>query len=642
MFEILNCLKFFIGVAISLLIIKILEKSYNILKRFFKKLVKIIKDNYNNIFHFFNIVTVMYIIIAYFWKKGLESVIKDIIDTIVKDSIIITNIINSINYILEKIRIIVIIYLIVWTIKTIVSAFYYCAQKIKQRKNYKNNVEKINDLYKSLYEYLSDKNNMPILITGSWGIGKTYTLDNFWKKYYKYEGKKIYKVSCFGVTTKEQLLSSIKDVCKKNDNSIFSQMIDLIGKLPIVGEFLKNLLEKKYDFNSLKKGSIFVFDNFERTIPYYSNRSITSATQTNETTNLLEVLPKYNVITGVIDELKEVYEMKVIIVANELEMPGWYIYDNFVCKLGCKKFKIKLEKGIFEELWHNAIEQISESKKYSNEFEQIFCEIKENAWKIFELSECENIRILGKCIYNYIEFIIYIYENNEFDDINKEKIGIFYTNLISNLKIYNDGLLQRYFQNIHEGQNIACYADVENHSSQYEEMRKILTNIDAMWYSNEEIDKLWQNIDGNYYEIMEKIEIIQTKENSRYLTKFNFNQDAKELDEVYFEDIAYILDYKKIEFVENAIKILKKANIIFERRKKIYYTENDDVKRIIKNVDECINNYNLEIILMENSELLIAIFDKIRKQIDELGEETKKITSETFNNLYEIYKIKYK
>ncbi len=639
MIEILNYLKIFVAVAISLLLIGILKKSYSILKDFWKKLVKKIKDNYNNIFHFFNIVTVIYIIIAYFWKIGLENVIKGIINTIIKDSTIIPYIIKYINYSLEFVRIIVIIYLVVWIIKTIISAFCYCVQKIKQRNDYKNNVEKTNDLYKSLYEYLLDKNNMPILITGSWGIGKTYTLDNFFENYYKYKGKKIYKVSCFGITTKEQLLSSIKDVCKKNDNSIFSQLIDLIGKLPIIGEFLKKLLEKKYDFNSLKKGSIFVFDNFERTIPYYYTRSI-SSTQSKEITNLLEVLPKYNVITGVIDELKEIYGMKVIIVANEFEMPRDYIYDNFICKLGCKKFKIELQKNIFKELWDNSINQISESQKYLNEFEKIFNEVKENAWEIFKLSKCENIRILGKCIYNYIEFILYIYENNELDEINNEKLGIFYTNLIINLMGYENELSK--FYNITEGQNIACYSDANNNEEKYENIAKCLTTINAMWYSNDQINELWENMEGNFYKIAMEIERIQLEENSKYLTKFNFNRDIKELDEVYFEDIAYVLHQKEKEFTENAIEILKKVKINFNPRNIIVKTSNK-YEEIMYDVANLIKKYDLELIFIDNSELLIALFDCIEKNCKCDLEQI--MTSNYFKdaiimNLYKIYKTK--
>lgn len=635
--EILNYFKFFIGVAISFLIIKLMIKYSYIANNFIKKIFDKLKHNYNDIFHFLNIVTVMYIIVSYFWNIGLENVIEGIINTVIKNSKIIQYIIKFLNSSLEIARIIVIIYLVIWIIKVIVLSFYYCIQKRKQRKNYKNNIEKNDDLYRSLYEYLSEKNNMPILITGSWGIGKTYRLDEFWKNYYKYEGKKIYKISCFGITTKEQLLSSIKDICKKNDNSIFSQLIELIGKLPIVGEFLKKLFEKKYDINSLKKGSIFVFDNFERTIPYYYAKSSESII-----TNILEILPKYNVITGVIDELREIYGMKVIIVANELEMPREYIYDNFICKLGCKKFKIELQQNIFKELWDNAINQISGVKKYLNEFEEIFDEIKENAWEIFKLSECENIRILGRCIYNYIEFILYKYENNVFDEINNEKIGIFYTNLIVNLKKYDGNILSGYFYYITEGQNIACYSDINNTEEEYEKIAKYLTNINAMWYSNKQIDKLWENIEGNFYKISEKIEKIQLKENSRYLTKFNFNQGIEKLDEVYFEDIAYILSQKGTEFVENAVKILKKVNINFNTRK-ITYQRSNEIETIIENIAALIKRYDLELIFKENSELLIALFDSIKKNSNGKLEDimsSNHAKEPIIANLYEIYKSK--
>ena len=62
--------------------------------------------------------------------------------------------------------------------------------------NNNNQNKELKELYKSLYNYFSDKNNKtPIFITGEWGAGKTYTIENFLDNYYKYSKQDIYKIS---------------------------------------------------------------------------------------------------------------------------------------------------------------------------------------------------------------------------------------------------------------------------------------------------------------------------------------------------------------------------------------------------------------------------------------------------------------
>lgn len=59
------------------------------------------------------------------------------------------------------------------------------------------NMEQKSRMEESLFRYLQE-GTAPrcYLVTGEWGSGKTYEIDRFFEKYYKYSNRKIYRISC--------------------------------------------------------------------------------------------------------------------------------------------------------------------------------------------------------------------------------------------------------------------------------------------------------------------------------------------------------------------------------------------------------------------------------------------------------------
>ena len=100
-------------------------------------------------------------------------------------------------------------------------------------------------IYGEIYEYLSSKEKRPFLITGEWGSGKTYTINNFFEKFYKYNKQKIYKISCFGIDSRTTLISEMKNIFEKEEKDIrfINMKLNLIYNLVSECENELNLYE---------------------------------------------------------------------------------------------------------------------------------------------------------------------------------------------------------------------------------------------------------------------------------------------------------------------------------------------------------------------------------------------------------------
>ena len=194
-------------------------------------------------------------------------------------------------------------------------------------------------------------------------------------------GQKVYYISCFGIESKNDLITQLKELYGTQDDSLKLKISEIIRVIPIIGEFLYEVLKPKYEFKDMNKKSIFIFDDFERvtSIPneynnYNSNRyykarnysSYNNYTRNEEFkeinyikeelekiekafTNIegleekiitKDILNKYNIVTGLINELVDIYEMKVIVICNSQLIDKNYYREIFEGKLECIKFKI--------------------------------------------------------------------------------------------------------------------------------------------------------------------------------------------------------------------------------------------------------------------------------------------------------------
>lgn len=524
---------------------------------------------------------------------------------LIKDVLMIIGISNEIISLISKFsHLLIRIFLILLIGYGIILTMYYLIRKIyinvyskNQKYRYNemlkssNTDKSIKELYKNIYNYFSDENNnIPIFISGEWGAGKTYTINYFLDEYYKYSKQNIYRISCFGITTKEALMKRISDACKNEDKSIFNQIISLIGEIPIVGVFLKSILERKYDINNLKNNSIFIFDNFERIEWSQYGKSMG-----NITTNYENAICKYDIVVGIIDELIEKYKMKVIIIGNEEEMVPNYMYDTFICKLGCKKYNIIPKYKIFEDIWYEILNKIIMKNSDREEFIKILEEVKMSSIIIWKLEKNNNIRILYKIIYNYINFILFLKgENYRFDEYINEKISIYYTNFLINLKDY-------YMLNeIRSYESIGLYFEkklINEKDTKY----TYLTMINAMWCSNRNIKNLWENLENNYYEIKIQHENFMKEYRKKYISKKNCIDTDLDLDVIFVEDLFCLLKFGKREFRENAMLFLDKGIVEFKD---------------INHVGNMMNLYKINSIFEKDKELLIKFFERLNNKYD--------------------------
>lgn len=186
----------------------------NGVKNFFIKIYKQSKKIYDNsktklikFFKFLNIVTIFYFIILFFIDD--EWVIKVaklfFMDEVVAENFVINYLRKYCIYVKKYFLIYMTIFFVYKIIEIIYRKIKKEIQKVQNKKRLSTDYfgEDILELYKEIYRYFkSPKENRPILITGEWGVGKIYTINDFFQKYFRYDSTKAYKISCFGITSK--------------------------------------------------------------------------------------------------------------------------------------------------------------------------------------------------------------------------------------------------------------------------------------------------------------------------------------------------------------------------------------------------------------------------------------------------------
>lgn len=241
------------------------------------------------------------------------------------------------------------------------------------------NMEQKSRMEESLFRYLQE-GTAPrcYLVTGEWGSGKTYEIDHFFEKYYKYSNRKIYRISCFGISSRKELIEEINNTIEREDDSFYTFSIQALKYIPVVGDALYKVLKKSYRYTSVPKGSVFIFDDFERITArmcmgenniretHYSPRMYRQISNADsekqafsaisdgfkETEKAFDKIKnfgdrqldkqdydKYIVAVGMINELVEVCGMKAIIICNSDMLGEKFIYEVLRSKLNCIEYK---------------------------------------------------------------------------------------------------------------------------------------------------------------------------------------------------------------------------------------------------------------------------------------------------------------
>lgn len=331
-------------------------------------------------------------------------------------------------------RIIIVVFLVITALMWIIQLIWEWWLKKQEGKD---------RFEESIFRYLHDS-NIPrcFLVTGKWGSGKTYEVQRFFDKYYRYSKVKVFRISCFGLNSRKDLVKEISNTIEQKDNSFYALTIKVLQFLPIIGEPIGKFLKKSYGYDSVEKGSIFIFDDFERITSkaivndYPSHLYKKSSFLLNHVTSgrneieefkeikkefgsieksFLKVedfvaksleredFDKYNVVVGLINDIIEIYGMKVIIICNSEILGEKFIHDILRSKLNCIEYRktmssqtrISMINGILNDKIFDDVEKQDVIKEYLNY-------IKNNMEQIMLDIMFDNLRLFGGLLESFI------------------------------------------------------------------------------------------------------------------------------------------------------------------------------------------------------------------------------------------------
>lgn len=250
----------------------------------------------------------------------------------------------------------------------------------------------------AMFRYLQDTAvSRCFLVTGKWGSGKTYEVNEFFDKYYRYSNTEVYRVSCFGLSSRKALMEVINQTIEEKDASVYALMIRVLQFLPVIGAAIEKFLKRTYTYASVKEGSIFIFDDFERITSRISadgnsahiyQRSptfLSRAANSREFDDIKkefksveqsflkienfidqnakrEDYDKYIAVTGLINEMIESYGVKVIIICNSDILGEKFLHDVLRSKLNCVEYR----KTITPEIRNSVLNRMLEYKVFDD------------------------------------------------------------------------------------------------------------------------------------------------------------------------------------------------------------------------------------------------------------------------------------
>lgn len=374
-----------------------------------------------NKFEFYSICSIMYILL--YQIPTLRKLCKSIYLYISTDVVIFDIFtVKHIYFFGEYISKIVILFYIILLLSTKTINFFW--EKWLKSQEGKTRFEK------SLFRYLRDNSiSHCFLVSGKWGSGKTYDVNTFFDKYYKFSKAKVYRISCFGLNTRNDLVEEINKTIEQTDSSFYTTLINVLQYLPIIGEPIGKLMKKNYNYASLKKDSIFIFDDFERicsksllssndydiNIPKLYSKSpffLREAVRTNPIKQFVDIsdefsnvqagfnkidkylnsklqheyYEKYIAIVGLINEIIDIHNMKVLIICNTDVLGEKFVHDVLRSKLNCIEYKKIVEPNIRQSIITNIIKNriIDDDRKhkiisqYLDEFKNILVNVNLN------------------------------------------------------------------------------------------------------------------------------------------------------------------------------------------------------------------------------------------------------------------------
>ncbi|MFY8331949.1 hypothetical protein ACORQV_14265 [Vagococcus carniphilus] len=501
------------------------------------------------------------------FKKAVISIITFIENNISKN--ISENTIRNVYTFFREIAIILVFILfIIFILYTLVRPVL---ERISQKDVYGGFEE-------SLTKYLDIKNELyakkGYLVSGEWGSGKSYIVNRFFDDHYKFSKRPIYRVSCFGLDSREAVIKEIEKQIEINDNSL----LNWTQYIPIIGLPIFSLLKKSYSLENISSDAIFIFDDFERitsigidddSIGIQYNRRINSsfgrndhrnalgysefentnkefrkiqesfnklASQTEEVT-LSTNLQKYNIVTGLINELIENIGAKVIIVCNTDIIGNHYMDKVFRGKMDCITYNKFSDEIAILEIFNSVLNNYVFVDKISKELiQELMPEILEDFDIVWNEYKNKNLRDIKTFFQAFLEMINLIEIYNE---INREIIiSVFYS--VYYVKILEKNI--KYIENLPIGSNLLFNIKADREHSDYQIFKRSNLIKEARWIGHL-LSSYWLlNLPkpNNIEILLEKFE--------SYLFKFTEN---------------VLINYENMDILEYNIELLSARHFVY-------------------------------------------------------------------------------
>jgi hypothetical protein len=541
-------------------------------------------------------------------------------------------------------------------VSLVYNVIYYMFIGYNNRKMNSSLINSKDEFTRSLYNYLENDEKRCYVISGEWGVGKTYTLGEFLKKYLRYSTrKKVYNISCFGISSRDELINEIKLTYEREDNRAIVKLNDFIKAIPILGDGIYNIIKPRYELKDMKKKAIFVFDDFERitqsTILENDNRfyhnpihnssvkelneihkridkltdEMTGFRRNNSNMMIQPLLEKYNIVAGLINELIEIYDMKVIVVCNTDKISPKFYFDIFNEKLAAIKFNIEGKNNFILRLIVEKTESIKsmpdDKKIQILGFFTTNMNMIRALWKDTGFS---NLRILSGIITAFIDLV----DRIELDDILSIEKDVFYSIFVGHIAYYSNTMGE--LQNIEIGENLILkfkkyelsftpgYGS-QNNNWKWLESKGIDNNVK---WAGSNISFTW--ILGNVIEITRIKSNLQTlKEKDSTVEELLLRENVEKKDLINkfsectgidIEDLLYglyLIDKSNVKINDDEIlKILKNTKIIYSEVPSRGDKEDVQIRRNL--TLNLLERYKFSSLIFSNEEIKQIIFTGIR------------------------------
>lgn len=558
----------------------------------------------------------------------------------------------------------------IWYVVSIILVLedrYKSLYKKYKVKKFEKNIENRDDLDKALYNYINSKDQSCFLLYGNWGIGKSYRIQEYMKEIKEINYRNIYRISCFGISSREALLNEIQNVCEEEDKDVFKLIIDILHNIPVIGELLYSLLKKDYILSGIKEGSIFIFDDFERIAPsdlseiekikyqksiaygYELGGSIDEASKSaisdeidniEKSINRLEtrdycqselyVFDKFNLVTSLINEMQEHFKMKVIIIANKDKIPNGFFNDVFESKLACRKFKMKTVDNIFDDLALKQLKSFLSITKEEKEFiSELFIENSTAIKNLWREAYIENARVLNNIICAFISCV------EKYDLFGDKKLGenLLYSIILSHISIEKN--VSKLVMNMETGENPLLFfkkyyyahdtnSYMKNNIHYVLNILQYCRNISSLRWCGTQLSFEW--LSGIYEEVDKKYIINTIKEYDNTFAE-KYISTEEEAIPVKFEDAMLYIAKGNIEHVNKVKKLFRENKIDIKNFTAKFITENFTHEKYssAESMLLWMDRFNINELYRSDYELKETIFEILQKQSDTIDEEKTKV-----------------